>query len=246
MKLFLQPSKLVGLVLILGSTLLFAADEDGFKSLFNGKDLTGWDGNPELWSVRDGALTGQTTAEKPTKGNTFIFWRDGLVDDFELRLSYRLIGNNPDKWGNSGVQYRSVDKGNWVASGYQADIETGTNYSGIMYEEGGRGILALRGQQVVVGNDGKPKVIGSLGKSEDIQAAIKSEDWNEYIIIARGFHLIHKINGRTTMELTDEDVAKRMRSGILALQLHAGKPMTVQFKDIRLKRLPMADVKEKQ
>jgi hypothetical protein len=113
-----------------------------------------------------------------------------------------------------------------------------------MYEEGGRGILALRGQQVAVGNDGKPKVVGSLGKSEDIQAAIKSEDWNEYTITARGFHLVHQINGRTTMELTDEHAAKRMRSGILALQLHAGKPMIVQFKDVRLKRWPMADVKK--
>ena len=149
------------------------AQDQGFKSLFNGKDLSGWDGNPKLWSVKDGLVTGQTTADNPTQGNTFLIWRDGTVEDFELRLSYRIVG------GNSGIQYRSKDLGNWVAGGYQADFEAGKMFSGILYEEKGRGILAKRGEKTVVGTDGKPQVVASLGNSDEIQAAIKNEDWKD-------------------------------------------------------------------
>jgi Domain of Unknown Function (DUF1080)/Trehalose utilisation len=208
-----------------------AQDSAGFESLFNGRDLSGWDGNPKFWSVRDGAITGQTTSENPTQGNTFLIWRNGTVEDFELRLSYRIVG------GNSGIQYRSKDLGNWVAGGYQADFEAGKMFSGIVYEEKGRGILAKRGEKTVVGADGKVTVTGSVGKSDEIQAAIKNEDWNEYLVIARGNHLVHMINGRITSEVTDEEPGKRASSGILALQLHAGPPMLVQFKAIQLKRL---------
>src|ERR1051325_8453468 len=118
---------------------IFAAEAGGeFKSIFNGKDLTGWDGNPKFWSVKDGAITGQTTDDNKTAGNTFLIWKDGTVDDFELRLSYKIVG------GNSGIQYRSKDLGEWVVGGYQGDFEAGDTYSGILYEERGRGILALR------------------------------------------------------------------------------------------------------
>ncbi len=117
-----------------------ADDEAGFKEIFDGKTLTGWDGNPEFWSVADGCIVAQTTKEKPTKGNTFLIWRQGEVDDFELRLSYRMVG------GNSGVQYRSKEVDKWVISGPQADFESGDKFSGIHYEEKGRGIMALRGR----------------------------------------------------------------------------------------------------
>jgi hypothetical protein len=228
----------IAFVLLLGLAAVGSrAAEPGFTPIFNGKDLTGWEGNPKLWSVRDGAITGQTTAENPTQGNTFLIWRQGTVEDFELRLSYRIVG------GNSGVQYRSKDLGNWVAGGYQADIEAGKRYTGILYEEKGRGILAERGQKTVVDASGKVQVVGSLGESDAIQAVIKSEDWNEYEITARGNHLVHAINGRTTADVTDDQADKRASSGILALQLHAGPPMLVQFKDIRLKRLPAAGKK---
>src|SRR5262245_30340863 len=214
----------VGIALLAGAVeVLRSQPETGFVPLFNGKDLTGWDGNPKFWSLRDGVVTGQTTAENPTQGNTFLIWRNGTVEDFELRLSYRIVG------GNSGIQYRSKDLGNWVAGGYQADFEAGKTYSGIVYEEKGRGILAKRGESIVVGADGKVKVVASVGNSDEIQAAIKSEDWNEYVVIAQGNHLVHKINGRITSEVTDEQAEKRASSGILALQLHAGPPMMVQF-----------------
>ena len=146
-----------------------ADDETGFKSLFDGKTLKGWDGNPKFWSVKDGAITGQTTKENVTKGNTFIIWKDGTVADFELRLSYKIVN------GNSGIQYRSKDYGKWVVGGYQADFEAGKTYSGILYEERGRGILAKRGDKVEIDAKGKKKVVGSLGKSADIQAVIKNE-----------------------------------------------------------------------
>jgi type 1 glutamine amidotransferase len=207
--------------------------EPGFKSLFNGKDLSGWDGDPKFWSVRDGAITGQTTEQNKTPGNTFLIWRDGNVDNFELRLSFKIVG------GNSGIQYRSKDLGNWVVGGYQGDFEAGETYSGILYEERGRGILAERGEKTVINEGGKKQVVASLGNTKDIQTAIKKEDWNDYVILAEGNQLTHIINGRVTAQVTDNDAKNRAMSGILALQLHAGPAMTVQFKNIRIRRTPL-------
>lgn len=224
------------------SGALVLGDEQGFTRIFNGHDLSGWDGNPKFWSVSDGAIVGQTTAENPTKGNTFLIWTNGTTEDFELRLSYKITANNDKGFANSGVQYRSkvLDPANWVVGGYQADFEAGNTYSGILYEERMRGILAERGQKVIVKEtDGKTvkDVVGSVGNSAEIQAAIKKDGWNDYVIIAQGNHLQHFINGRLTVDVTDEVEAKAAKSGVLALQLHAGQPMTVQFKQIRIKKL---------
>jgi hypothetical protein len=231
------------MVPLLSNSLQAQELEPGFKSLFNGKDLSGWSGRTNHWAVEQGAITGTTTRENPTQGNTFLIAKAGeqdlAVDDFELRCSYRFQSGA----GNSGIQYRSVAKGNFVVHGYQADMEMGRTYSGILYEEGGRGILAKRGEKVVIRDDsenpGKTKieVTGSVGVSSEIQAAIKAGDWNDYVIIAKGNHLQHFINGKLTVDVTDEQEAKAARSGILALQLHAGPPMKIQFKDIRIKSL---------
>lgn len=241
-----------GLCLLLLSVLFFnqmtalsAGDDAGFESLFNGRDLTGWEGNPAFWSVKDGVITGQTTTENPAKGNTFLVWKGNHVDDFELRPSYKISPNNKVGFANSGVQYRSkiVDPAYWVVGGYQADIEAGKTYTGILYEEKGRGILAQRGQQTVIkeaGGKTKVEVVGSVGEPDGIQAAIKPGDWNDYVIIAKGNHFTHSINGKTTVDVIDEQEAKAATSGVLALQLHAGEPMTVQFRDIRLKSLKSA------
>ena len=213
------------------------------KSLFNGKDLTGWKGL-DFWSVKDGAITGQTTKEHPTKGNTFLVW-EGEVADFEFTFQYKIVDldGKSEKFGNSGVQYRSkvVDEKGFVVAGYQADFECGKTYSGILYEEKGRGILAKRGQKVVIkeGADAKkPKieVTGEVGKTDEIQAKIKPADWNEYRIVAKGGHLQHFINGVQTVDVTDE-TAVGAKKGVLALQLHAGTAMTVQFKDLVLKEV---------
>jgi hypothetical protein len=228
----------VGAVLF-AQTALVSGAEPGFISIFNGNDLTGWEGNPKLWSVKDGAITGQTTAENPTKGNTFLIWTNGTVGDFEFRCSFRLTPGDAQGFANSGVQYRSkvVDPAKWVVHGYQADMEAGPNFTGILYEEGGRGIMAGRGEKVVWDKDGKKQVAGSVGDSAAIGAAIKKGDWNDYVIIARGNHLQQFINGKQTMDMVDEEEAKRAMSGILALQLHAGSPMMAQFKNVRLKKL---------
>jgi len=212
------------------------------KSIFNGKDLKGWKGLEGFWSVKDGAITGQTTKEKPAKGNTFLIWQDGEVGDFELTCKYKIVDANDkaEGFGNSGIQYRSkiINPEGFVVGGYQADFEVGKTYSGILYEEQGRGILAQRGQKVVIKegeapNKPKIEVTGETGKTDEIQAAIKPADWNVYKIVAKGGHLQHFINGRLTVDVTDQ-TAIGAKKGILALQLHAGDPMTVQFKEITL------------
>jgi len=216
---------------------LVSAAEQGFRSIFDGKDLTGWEGNPKLWSVKDGAITGQTTADNPAKGNTFLIWTNGNLADFELRCSFKLVPGDAQGFANSGIQYRSkvVDPANWVVGGYQADMEAGKTYTGILYEERFRGIMAERGQKVVWDNDDKKQVVGSVGDAAAIEASIKKGDWNEYVIIAKGNHLQQFVNGKQTIDVTDECEAKRAMSGILALQLHAGPPMMAQFKNIRIK-----------
>src|ERR1035441_1529165 len=122
--------------------------EKGFARIFNGKDLTGWDGNPKLWSVKDGAITGQTTAENPAKGNTFLIWTNGTPGDFELRCSFKIVPGDKQGFANSGIQYRSkvLDPSNWVVGGYQADMEAGPTYTGILYEEGMRERCGVRGK----------------------------------------------------------------------------------------------------
>ena len=225
-------------LLTLGS-LAFA----GEKQLFNGKDLTGWHGQSEFWSVQDGAITGHTTAEHMVAENTFLIW-DGEAGDFELTFKYKLtdMDGKSEKFGNSGVQYRSkVVKPEYsVVAGYQADMECGKTYSGILYEEKGRGILAKRGEKVVVKQSDNPKKptlekTGTLGTSEEIQAAIHPGEWNDYKIVAKGNHLQHFINGKQTIDVTDE-TAEGAKTGVIALQLHKGPTgMTVQFKDMVLK-----------
>jgi type 1 glutamine amidotransferase len=233
-----RASSLALLLCLFAAAHAAADDEAGFKQIFNGQNLDGWDGNPKFWSVADGTITGRTTTDNPTQGNTFIIWRQAPVDDFVLRLKYKIVG------GNSGIQYRSREVDKWVVAGYQGDFEAGDMFSGILYEEKARGILALRGQKVTIGEDGQ-KHAEQVADSKQLQAAIHKEDWNDYEIIAQGNHLIHKINGKVTAEVIDNQTDKRSESGILALQLHAGPPMTVQFKDIRLKRTRLADGRKK-
>jgi hypothetical protein len=222
-----------GLALALGlAASSQLAAEDAVK-LFNGKDLSGWQGAKERWSVEDGAITGKTTPESLLNYNTFLIWEGGTPANFELRLKYRIVN------GNSGVQYRSkvTDQEKFVVGGYQADIDSTPRYSGILYEERGRGILAERGQKVRINEDGSKDVIGSLGDRDALQTKINNEQWNDYLIVADGNHLKHVINGVTMSEVVDEQSDKAASQGVIALQLHAGPAMTVQFKDIELKEL---------
>jgi len=228
---------LAALVFAFAGQALAADAGKGFKSIFDGKTLKGWNGDPKFWSVQDGAITGKTTKENPTKGNTFIIW-EGKTGNFDLRLDYKIIG------GNSGIQYRSFKADGpdeWRIGGYQADFEAGDTFSGICYGERFRGILSLRGKKTIltVGDDGKlKKEVEDFAKDADIAKAIKKEDWNSYRIVARNFNLTHYINGVKTTQVIDRDRKTRRAEGLLALQLHAGPPMNVQFKNIRIKELP--------
>jgi len=224
-----------------------AADGEGEQELFNGKDLSGWDGNPKVWRVEDGAITGETTPDNLLKTNTFLIWKGGNVADFELHAMFKLYTDRP--FGNSGIQYRSKhledarDPANkWVVGGYQADMDKENRYTGILYEERMRGILAQRGQKVTISADGKKVVTGQTGSKEELMAAIKPGEWNEYVVTAIGNQIVHRINGKVMVEVTDEQVDKRAMEGILALQMHANKdPMKVQFKDIKLKAIKKAE-----
>lgn len=218
----------LGFVLLLLGMPGLRADES-FVSLFNGQDLEGWSGNESFWSVRNGVIHGETTKENPTDGNTFLVWQGGEVGDFVFKTKVRFKGNN------SGVQYRSelIDPANFVIKGYQADLHKSPEYFGMLYAEKWRGIVAKRFQKVEVGADGKPKVVGEVG---DRDQSLVDWEWNELTIIAVGDRQIHQVNGVITMDLTDNHPEAK-RSGILALQLHAGPPMTCEFKDIRLRKL---------
>ena len=220
----------------------FAGDSD-WISLFNGKDLNGWDGDPRLWSVKDGVIHGETTPEKPARGNTFLIWRGGKPTDLELRLKFRIEN------GNSGVQYRSKEVDKWVVSGYQAEVEGTPGKVGFLYHERGRGWLTNVGDFMVIDEKGNKEVVSKVSNVDELVKAgyYKDKDWNEYRIIAQGNHLIHYLNGYQTMELIDndkvtdpdnpKDTGGAAREGILALQIHQGPPMVVQFKDIRIRNL---------
>ena len=224
----------------LAAPAIAQTDPLDFQPIFNGKSLEHWDGNPDFWSVQDGVITGQTTAEKPTKGNTFLVWRGGELDDFELKVDFKIEA------GNSGIQIRSFqlpNKDQWSIGGYQSDFDFGNQWAGTIYGEQYRGILAKRGQKTEIGENGKPTIKGATGDPAELGKAVKAGDWNTFHITARGNRISQSINGVPMAELIDIDDAAR-RSGLLALQLHAGPPMKVQFRNILLKRLKMEDKKK--
>lgn len=217
-------------------------EEKGFKTIFNGKDLSGWDGDERLWSVKDGAIRGRTTAETKANGNTFLVWQGGETKDFELRLSFRCNAAN-----NSGIQYRSQRvtekvRNKWVVRGYQHEIRNQNvlpSVSGFIYDEGGlaggRGRTCLVGEKAVWGEDGK-KVIETLITAEEYKELFKLDQWNDVVIRCQGRHIQHYTNGKLVLDFVDNH-EKALLSGVLALQLHAGRPMWVEFKDIRIKTL---------
>ncbi len=210
----------------------FSQDAAKGKVLFDGKSLAGWSGIASLWRVEDGAITGESTADAPLKNNTFLVY-EKKFGDFELTCEFKITG------GNSGIQYRSklVDPDKFIVGGYQADIDsekdvTKNSYMGINYEERGRGILVERGQIVAIEADGKKTRVGSTGDALALRSKFNVENWNSYRIVAKGSICQHYINGVLMSELQDNQADKRASEGILALQLHAGPPMKVQFKNI--------------
>ncbi len=216
-----------------GIDALAMEDHTGFTQIFDGKTLKGWDGNPDFWRVENEAIVGESTAEKPLKVNTFVIYRGSQPGDFELKLEYRINSTN------SGVQYRSIelpDVGKWVLKGYQADIDFANQYTGQLYEERGRGFLAMRGQVTQI-TPGKKQIVANLRSGDDLKAAIKSNDWNQLHIIARGNRLVHILNGHLMAEAIDDDPAGRAMGGLLGFQMHVGPPMKVEYRNIWLKNM---------
>jgi hypothetical protein len=217
---------------------LAAADHTGFESIFDGSTLKGWDGDPAFWRAANGALIGQSSSENPVKQNTFLIWRGGAPKDFELKVEYRLSATN------SGVQIRSVqlpaggDIGKRVMKGYQADIDAENQFTGQIYEERGRGFLAMRGKAAYIPNDGPPRVSGNLQQTPDeLKALIKPADWNQVHLIARGSTIVQILNGAVMSMIVDEDLKNRQLGGLIGFQMHVGPPMTVEFRNIWLKPL---------
>jgi len=217
-----------------------AAPATAWRSLFNGRDLEGWDGDTRLWSVRDGVIHGETTADLKADGNTFLI-RQGLVlEDFELTLAFRCNATN-----NSGIQYRSrhvtdpaeKPRNAWVVRGYQHEVRNQLrlpDVAGFIYDEGGK-----RGRLCAVGEraewvDGAKQVSGHLIDQAGFEKLFRLDDWNEVRIVAEGRRLRHFLNGAPILDFTDaEDLA--LRKGVLALQLHAGAAMWAEFKDIAVR-----------
>ena len=225
----LTTPRYLSIALMLISSTLLA--EDTAKSIFNGKDLTGWKGNTELWKVEDGAITGTTTAEKPLKFNTFLIW-EGKVADFELELDYKISGSR----GNSGIQYRSkiIRAEDFVVGGYQADIDVTLTFAGINYEEKGRGKLTNgRGERVTIAKNGK-RTTEKFADAKELGKKIKTGEWNHYKVTAKGNTLSHYINGVLMAEVIDDQEGKASSEGVLAFQIHQGPPMQVQFKNVML------------
>jgi Domain of Unknown Function (DUF1080) len=219
--------------------VMVPTESTALKSIFNGKDLSGWDGDERLWSVRDGVIHGETTEEVKTSGNTFLIWKEGSVKDFELRLAFRCNSNN-----NSGIQYRSkhiVDdkvKNKWVVRGYQHELRNEVafpNISGFIYDEGGtRKRVCMVGERGTWGADGLQVQGDPLITPDEFKKLFKLDDWNDVVIIAKGNHIQHYMNGRLILDFTDNDPKLALSEGILALQLHGGKPFWVEFKNIRI------------
>lgn len=213
------------------ATLIQPLEESGFQPIFDGKSLNGWEGDPTFWRVEDGAIVGQTAADKQPKQNTFLIWRGGTPGDFDLKLEYRLTGFN------SGIQFRSAELPDlkYALKGYQADMDGAQQYTGQIYEERGRGFLALRGQQTYIGEGRKPGLMGTLGDNTEMKSLIKGDDWNQLEIVARGNTIIQILNGRVMSMVVDDDTANRKMEGLLGIQCHVGPPMKIEVRNVRIK-----------
>jgi hypothetical protein len=224
-----------------GAAPLKYDDYTGFTKIFDGT-MKNWDGDTTLWKAEGDSLVGITTAEKPLTQNTFVIWRGGEPADFELKVEYRMSSTN------SGIQFRSTQVpaggegksaiGKWVLKGYQADIDFGNDYTGMIYEERGRGFIMHRGDAIEIGADGVSRLIGNLQTTPDeLKALIKPGEWNQVHLIARGNTIVNIVNGHVTAFVLDSDSKGRSMKGLLGFQIHVGPPMKIEFRNIYLKSL---------
>ena len=213
-------------------------DEPGFRSIFDGKTLDDWAGDPVYWRVENGAIVGEITPKTLVKSNTFIVWQGGQPKDFELKLEARIT---PE--GNSGINYRSeiipdpvTPENQYAMRGYQCDFDGRNRYTGNNYEEKGRLFLAQRGQLTRVVAGRPPVLISQIGDFDEL-AEIVRDDWNEVHLIVRGNTMIHMVNGQVMSLVIDDDAPNRPEAGLIGVQVHVGPPMKVEYRNIRLKIL---------
>jgi len=211
-------------------------DADGFMTIFNGKDLSGWEGLEDYWSVKDGVISGHETKDKSKQ--TFLVWAASPVSDFELRIKYKFASED----GNSGIQFRSkvLDPKTFRVGGYQADFDGKGGYDGSIYDEAGvagdRRTMSNRGDKTTWDDSNKRHNDKLDTGGEDLKKYIKVGDWNDVVLVAKGNHITFQINGHLMTDLTD-DSPKALKEGVLALQLHQGYTMDIQFKDVKIKLL---------
>ena len=212
-------------------------DEPGFRSIFDGRTLDGWEGDPQYWRAADGVMTGEITPETLIKSNTFLIWRGGEPEDFELKVDYRITTG-----GNSGVNYRSVvvpdqvtPSNRFAMRGYQCDIDGQNRYTGNNYEEKGRLFLAVRGQVTHVTGTRLPIILSRLGDNQEL-AKLLTADWNAIHVVARGNMLLHTINGQLMSMVIDDD-PNRERKGLIGVQVHVGPPMKIEYRNWRIRAL---------
>lgn len=224
-------------------------DHDGFKQIFDGKTLNGWDGSPEVWHVEDGAIVAESSPEHPS-GTTNIIWRGGEPANFVLKLEMKLEGEG----ANGGVQYRSLNIpptpqqlrnplakkfAKWNMKGYQADFDYGNKYTGQLYEQTSpRGIVAWRGQMVETDQGKRPRLLATLGSSDELKSYIKVGDWNQYEIIADGNTLIHVINGHVMAILVDNDPTFSQSKGLIGFEIEGPGVVKISHRNVWLKTLP--------
>ena len=205
--------------------------EEGFTSMFNGKDLSGWDGMPEFWKVENGAIVGET--KKTNQQTIFLYWKGGEPADFEMRCRLRIFG----KEANSGIQFRSQKVPNWDALGYQADFDVSGYCVGnlYIYERKPLATFAQRGDSVLIDSTGN-RTISNFANRDKLLDAYKKGDWNDYWIVAKGRQVTIWLNGVLMTKVEDYEQKYFSPKGIIALQLHSGEPMRVEFKDLRIRQ----------
>lgn len=226
-----QCSTLVLLLVSIGFAATAQHREASFKKIFDGKTLKDWKGDPTYWRVENNTIVGQTTPEKPLTTNTFLIYDNGQPGDFEFKAEFKISAQ-----GNSGVQYRSemVEGIPFALKGYQADIDGDNVYTGQNYEERGRGFLAKRGEEAVLETGKEPRIVAKIADPDSLKSLIKKEGWNEIRIVVKGNHLRHYINGVLMSDVTDNDTAARKMKGLIGLQVHAGHPMKVEYRNLRI------------
>ena len=203
---------------------------NGFKRLFNGSDLKGWDGPSGSWRIEDSSLTWESTLENPLKDWPYLIWAGGQPENFELLVDFRVSA-----LANSGVNFRSkkIDE-NWGLGGYQADITGDERYTGTIYRDHPLRTRIFRGQSGVESAQGELKVT-TFGDAAELQSkTYHPAEWNRIRVICQGPKISYYLNGVLMSELIDNG-PDSSRKGFIAFQMHQGPPMKIQYKNIYLK-----------